>query len=222
MYVILEGTLTLPGELVPVLFCRAVKATSQVHLVSALPFGFLRLVGMVRSQFLPAGLHGSEGASRSGKNLNAFRSSVVRACWPGKLPMSNPYAVLSLLDAPEGCDLGYFVIWDGVSDKGGGTLGVSYVEILILFAKLIGHRQLTEKTVAVDRRTKEEYFGRMQPLFLTGCTSEFIGSLFRSLALLLGGLTWFILGPHLSRLRHIGWSQCGHGLTCRPPSILHA
>ena len=60
MYVILGGTLTLPSELVPVLFfCRAVKATSQVHLVSALPFGFLRLVGMVRSKFLLAGLHGS-------------------------------------------------------------------------------------------------------------------------------------------------------------------
>ena len=53
----------------------------------------------------------------SGKNLNAFRSSVVRACWPRKLPMSTPYAVLSLLDAPEGCDPGYFVIWGGVSDK---------------------------------------------------------------------------------------------------------
>ena len=40
----------------------AIKATSQVHMVSALPFGFLRLVGFVRSTFLPAGLHGSEGA----------------------------------------------------------------------------------------------------------------------------------------------------------------
>ena len=31
--------------------------------------------------------------------------------------MSNPYAVRSLLDAPEGCDPGYFGIWEGVADK---------------------------------------------------------------------------------------------------------
>ena len=43
------------------LSCKADKATVGVHLVSALPFRFLRLVGIVRSQFLPAGLHGCEG-----------------------------------------------------------------------------------------------------------------------------------------------------------------
>ena len=37
---------------------RDIEATSQVHMVSALPFGFLGLVGLVRSKFLPAGLHG--------------------------------------------------------------------------------------------------------------------------------------------------------------------
>ena len=50
-----------------------------------------------------------------------------------------------------------------------------------------------------------------------GC--QFIGSLFRSLAKLPGGLERFVpgkLGPHLSRLRHLGWTQCGHGLSSRP------
>ena len=57
-----------------------------------LPFGFLRLVGFVRSKFLPAGLHGSEGAAFSNKKF-------VRLS-----------AVLSLLDAPVGCDPAFFVI----------------------------------------------------------------------------------------------------------------
>ena len=46
-----------------------------------------------------------------------------------------------------------------------------------------------------------------------GC--QFIGGLFQ----LPGGLHSFIpegLGPHLSRLRHFGWLQCGHGVICRP------
>ena len=41
---------------------RTVQATGQVHMVDALLFGFLRLIGFVRAKFLPAGLHGAEGA----------------------------------------------------------------------------------------------------------------------------------------------------------------
>ena len=50
-----------------------------------------------------------------------------------------------------------------------------------------------------------------------GC--QFIGSLFRSLCKLPGGLNRFIpgsLGTHLCRLSHLGWLQCSHGLTSRP------
>ena len=90
---------------------RAVRATSQVSMVGALPFGFLRLVGIVRSKFLPAGLHGAEASHISGKNLSSFRTGIVKACWPKKLPMANPQAVLSLLDAPDGNDPELYVIW---------------------------------------------------------------------------------------------------------------
>ena len=62
------------------------------------------LLGLLAGLILPAGLHGSEGAAISGTSLDAFRTGIVRACWPRKLPMSNPHAVLSLLDALEGCD----------------------------------------------------------------------------------------------------------------------
>ena len=91
---------------------RAIQATSQVHMVGALPFGFLRLVGIVRAKFLPAGLHGAEGSHVSFKNLSSFRTGIVKACWPRKLPMANLQAVLSLLDAPDCCDPELYVIWN--------------------------------------------------------------------------------------------------------------
>ena len=46
-----------------------------------------------------------------------------------------------------------------------------------------------------------------------------IGALMRSLCLLPGGLGRFVscsIGANHSRLRHLGWEKCGHGLTSRP------
>ena len=48
---------------------------------------------------------------------------------------------------------------------------------------------------------------------------RFVGTLMRSLCLLLGGLRRFApcsIGACHCRLRHIGWEKCGHGLTSRP------
>ena len=93
------------------LAARATRATSQVTAVGALPFGFLRLLHIIRSKFLPGGLHGSEGSHISSKNICSFRTGIVKACWPRKLPMANPHAVLSFLDAPDCCDPELYVIW---------------------------------------------------------------------------------------------------------------
>ena len=93
------------------LSCREDKATAGVHLVSAL-LGCLRLIGFARSKFLPAGLHGCEGAPISIRRLDSFRTATVRACWPRKLPMGNPHAVLSFLDAPDVADPALYVIWN--------------------------------------------------------------------------------------------------------------
>ena len=69
------------------------------------------------------------------------------------------------------------------------------------------------------------------PLFLfqrkwkfdMGC--QFISSLVRALGKLPGGgLGRFLpcqVGTHLSRLRHLGWNQCSHGLTSRPLESCH-
>ena len=55
-----------------------------------------------------------------------------------------------------------------------------------------------------------------------GC--QFLSSLVRALSKLPGGLGRFLpcnLGSHMSRLRHLGWNQCSHGLTSRPSESCH-
>ena len=55
-------------------------------------------------------------------------------------------------------------------------------------------------------------------------TGQFLCSFVRALAKLLGGPSWFLpctLGSHMSRLRHLGWSQCSHGLSSRPLESCH-
>ena len=87
-------------------------ATTQVPAVGALPLGFQRMLGMVRSKYLPGGLHGCEGAAVSVPALSSFRSAIARAVWSKKLPMTNTPALLSLLDGPWGSDPAFFIIWN--------------------------------------------------------------------------------------------------------------
>ena len=53
---------------------------------------------------------------------------------------------------------------------------------------------------------------------------QFLSSLVRALAKLPGGIGRFLpcrVGSHMSRLRHLGWNQCSHGLTSRPLESCH-
>ena len=103
-----------------------------------------------------------------------------------------------------------------------GKFGVSYLELLILFEKWVGHRLLPEKTVPFKRRPGRPVYIGTPPVskgVQIRLECQFLGSLFRSLGNLPGGLSRFIpgsLGTHLCRLSHLGWLQCSHGLTCRP------
>ena len=132
------------------------------------------------------------------------------SAWPFSVPMLVKFtSFLSTLRWPEGRnDMGKF--------------GVSYLEVFILLGKWIGHRCLPQKTVPVKNRPARAFHRGPSPVsdgvqIRLGC--QFIGSMLRSSGKLPGGPGRFVpgsLGPHLSRLRHQGWLQCGHGLSCRP------
>ena len=72
-----------------------------------------------------------------------------------------------------------------------GKFGVSYLELLILFETWMGHRLLPEKSIPSHRRSGRNIFVGAPPVsegvqIRLGC--QFIGSLFRSLSKLPGGL----------------------------------
>ena len=75
------------------------------------PWGFHRMLGMVCSNYLPAGLLGCGGSAFSINALSAFRAAVVRAVWSKNLSMTNTPALLSSLDGPWGSDPAFFFFW---------------------------------------------------------------------------------------------------------------
>ena len=103
-----------------------------------------------------------------------------------------------------------------------GAGGVSYVELLIIYELWAGERLSLKKA-------HPRYLGQGRPISVSAVpfgpgidiwrSCRFIGALMRSLCLLPGGLRRFVpcfIGANHCRLRHIGWENCGHGLTSRP------
>ena len=108
-----------------------------------------------------------------------------------------------------------------------GHFGVSFSELLILFEQWAGHLLLSEKVtwphVGADRPTLLPSVPVSEGIEIRhGC--QFIGCLVRALAKLPGGIGRFLpcrVGSHVSRLRHLGWNQCSHGLSSRPSESCH-
>ena len=91
---------------------------------------------------------------------------------------------------------------------------------MILFEQWAGHGLLSEKVTRPHVRANRPI---LIPSVLVRHGCQFLSSLVRTLAKLPGGLGRFLscrLGSHMSRLRHLGWNQCSHGLTSRPFRIL--
>ena len=105
--------------------------------------------------------------------------------------------------------------------------GISFLELLILFEQWADRRLLGEKVTGPHVRAKRPILIPSVPVsegieIRHGC--QFLSSLVRALAKLPGGLDRFLpcrVGSHLSRLRHLGWNQCSHGLTSRPLESCH-
>ena len=89
------------------------------------------------------------------------------------------------------------------------------------------HRLLSEKVTWPHVRANRPILVPSVPVLgrieiRHGC--QFISSLVRALAKLPGGLGKILpcgVGSHMSRLRHLGWNQCSHGLTSRPLESCH-
>ena len=105
--------------------------------------------------------------------------------------------------------------------------GVSYLELLVLIEQWAGHRLLNEKVTRPHVRADRPFY--FSSVLVSegieirhGC--QFFSSLIRALAKLPGGIGRFLpcgVGSHKSRLRHLGWNQCSHGLTSRPLESCH-
>ena len=113
----------------------------------------------------------------------------------------------------------------GADDLGIG--GVSYLELLILHERWAGERLVIEGAVPFARRVGRPISVSAVPVgpgSYIGRSCRFLGSLFRFLALLPGGLIRLLpcrIGAKHCRLRHLGWEKCGHGLTSRPGETSH-
>ena len=98
-----------------------------------------------------------------------------------------------------------------------GHFGVSYLEVLILFEQWAGHRLLSEKVARPHVTANRPIL--VPCACVRGNCCQYNSSLVRALAKLPGGMGRFLpcgVGSHMSRLRHLGWNKCSHGLTSRP------
>ena len=108
-----------------------------------------------------------------------------------------------------------------------GHFGISFLELLILFEQWAGHQLLSEKVTRPHVRANRPILIPSVPVsegieIWHGC--QFLSSLVRAISKLPGGLGRFLpcsLGSHMSRLRHLGWNPCSHGLSSRPLESCH-
>ena len=108
-----------------------------------------------------------------------------------------------------------------------GHFGCSFLEVLILSERWAGHGLLSEKVTRPHERVHRHISISSVPVseriaIMKGF--QIISSLMRALGKLPGGIGRFLpcgVGSHMSRLRHLGWAQCSHGLTSRPLESCH-
>ena len=93
------------------LAARVRLVLSRLVLIFALPLDFHGRVRVVRSMYLPAALHGIEASLLASDSLRKLRSAIRRVVWSRRQPSVGVGAVLSLLDAPTGCDPAFCVVW---------------------------------------------------------------------------------------------------------------
>ena len=86
---------------------RVREATLGVASDGALPLGVQVKLGLVRSKYLPAGLHAAEASYVSSSSISAFRAPIRSS----KMPLANAPALLNLLDGPVDVDPAFHIVW---------------------------------------------------------------------------------------------------------------
>ena len=79
--------------------------------VASLPLDFHGRIRVVRSIVIPGALHGIEASLLSHSSLFKLRSRLAAAVRCKRQPVAHAASVLSFLDGPEGCDLGFCLVW---------------------------------------------------------------------------------------------------------------
>ena len=108
-----------------------------------------------------------------------------------------------------------------------GHIGVSYLDVLILFERRAGHRLLSETVTHPHARAHgpisiSSVLVSEGIVIRQGC--RFISCLIRALGEIPCGSGSFLpcqVGSHMSRLPHLGWEQCSHCLPARPLETCH-
>ena len=104
---------------------------------------------------------------------------------------------------------------------------VYFLEVLVLFGQWAGHRLLSEKVTRPHVRTNRPILIPSVPVsegIEIRHRCQFVSALVRAFSKLPGGMGRFLpcgIGPHMSRLRHLGWNRCSHGLSSRPLESCH-
>ena len=84
---------------------------SRLVMMFAVSLDFDGRVGVVRSMYLPAALHGIEASLLASDSLRKLRSSIHRVVRSRRQPLASVGAVLGLLDGPTGCDPAFCIVW---------------------------------------------------------------------------------------------------------------
>ena len=108
-----------------------------------------------------------------------------------------------------------------------GHFWVSFLELLILFEQWAGHRLLKEKVTRPHVRANRPILIPSAPVS-EGVEIDMVVSFsaawferWPSCLVVLVGSCPCGVGSHMSRLRHLWWNQCSHGLTSRPLESCH-
>ena len=84
---------------------------ARLVLIFVLPLDIYGRLRVMRSMFIPGALPVIEASFVADSSRRKLRTAMFKVVWSDCQPLTNPGAVLSLLDGPSGCDPAFCVVW---------------------------------------------------------------------------------------------------------------